>query len=288
MTFSKFDLSKEFPALGSALEKAAPHRPGGMPVMAAYLPDNYDEIDLGRRRASVLVCPGGAYRFTSNREAEPIAMALLPYGFNVFVLYYDVAPVRYPAALLEAGAAVAYIRSNAEKFNADPDKIAVCGFSAGGHLTASLGVFWKDPLVSGSLSLTPGDVKPNALILGYPVITSGEFTHRESIDNLLGSDAPKALVDKMSLETQVTSDTPASFIWHTFDDELVPVENSLLFSRALRAAGVPFELHIFPHGPHGLSLASFETSSPADGKFINGHCAQWLGLCAKWLRVTFG
>jgi acetyl esterase/lipase len=156
MTFSKFDLSKEFPALGSALEKAAPHRPGGMPVMAAYLPDNYDEIDLGRRRASVLVCPGGAYRFTSNREAEPIAMALLPYGFNVFVLYYDVAPVRYPAALLEAGAAVERISGRAPR-NSTPIRIKspICGFSAGGHLHGEpFGVFWQDPLVSGSRSLT--------------------------------------------------------------------------------------------------------------------------------------
>lgn len=259
--------------------------PGDYDVtLTAYCPDNSPEIDKSRKRPTILICPGGGYEFTSDREAEPVALRLLPLGYNAFVLRYGVKAAKYPEALLEAAAAVAFIRNNAEKFNADANKIAVCGFSAGAHLAASLGVFWKEPFIAKTLGILEEKNKPNALILCYPVITSGEFAHKGSFKALIGNNNPE-LLEKMSLEKQVNKDVPPTFLWHTFDDNTVPVENSLLFAKALKAYNVPFELHIYPHGCHGLSLCSDETSAAPE--LINPHCASWLPLCNKWLKLVF-
>lgn len=256
------------------------------PTLTAYVPDVSSEVEPGRRRTSVLICPGGGYHFVSFRESEPVALRLLSRGFNVFVLDYEVAPVRYPMALLEAAAAMSVIRSRANEFHADPDKIAIGGFSAGGHLAASLGVFWQEKFISDSLGVSSGNYKPDALILCYPVITSGPFAHRDSFENLLGPDTPNELIKSMSLETQVNSQVPPTFLWHTFSDEAVPVENSLLFAQALRQNNVPFELHIFPQGAHGLSLCNDQ--STINPRLLNPHCAVWPELCENWLKLIFG
>jgi acetyl esterase/lipase len=256
------------------------------PSVTAYCPDNSPEVDARRRRVSILICPGGGYNMVSFREAEPVALAFTALGYNAFVLNYDVAPVRYPQALLELSAAAALIRDKAELFNADIDKIAVLGFSAGGHLAASLGMFWDEPFLCGTLGVKQGSNRPNAMILGYPVICSGKYAHQGSFDALLGEDASPELLSRMSLDLQVSKKTPPAFIWHTFEDDTVPVENSLLLSRALREHDVPFELHIFPRGGHGLSLCNKETSH--DDIQVNPHCANWLMLCHEWLKLLFG
>lgn len=142
-----------------------------------YIRDESPEMEAHRRPA-VVICPGGGYGMTSDREAEPVALKFLEKGFQCFILRYSVEPVRFPAALLQLATAVAMVRSRADEWHVNADKIAVCGFSAGGHLAASLGVFWNREFVNGPLGLTPGDAKPNGMILGYPVITSGEFAHR--------------------------------------------------------------------------------------------------------------
>lgn len=276
MQYEVLHLKQFFPALSGDYE----------PTLTAYCPDNPAEIHPGRVRASVLVCPGGGYAFTSDREAEPVALQFVAQGFNAFVLRYSCSPARHPEPLLEAAAAVALIRCRAEDFAVNPAQIAILGFSAGGHLAASLSVFWNDPEVSARLGKTPDDIRPNALILGYPVITSGEFAHRGSFDNLLGPDASPALLEKVSLEKQVTDQTPPAFLWHTFADSAVPVENSLEFAMALRRHHVPFELHIYPAGPHGLSLCNYETSRGEDQ--LQPHDAGWMSLCAEWLKLTFG
>lgn len=276
MQYQTYRLKEYFPALCGNYE----------PTLTAYCPDNSAEIHPGRVRASVLICPGGAYAFTSDREAEPVALQFVARGFNAFVLRYSVAPERYPEALREAAAAMAFIRGRAEDFSVNPEQIAILGFSAGGHLAASLGVFWNDPELAQALGKTAEDIRPNGLILGYPVISSGEFAHRGSIDNLLGSDADAALRAKMSLETQVTEQTPPTFLWHTYADGSVPVENSLGFAAALRRHNVPFEMHIYPTGSHGLSLCSYETATHAEQ--LLPHDAGWMPLCCEWMTLTFG
>ena len=262
-----------------------PHNNRFEPTLTAYVSENSGEINLNRKRPSVLICPGGGYEFTSDREAEPVALKFLSLGYNAFVLRYSVAPERYPTALLQVSAAVALIRRQAEKFNADADQIAVCGFSAGAHLACSLGVFWNEPLLAQTLAIEKGSNRPNAMILAYPVITSGEYAHTGSFDCLLGKDASQELKDKMSLENQVNKEVPPAFLWHTFSDQAVPVENTLLFAGALKKWNIPFELHIYPEGRHGLSLCDYETSGTEDQ--LNPHCGSWANLCDEWLKLLF-
>lgn len=233
--------------------------------------------DGERQRPGVLICPGGAYRFISTREAEAVALQFCAAGFHAFILTYTVPPTNYRLPLLELSQAVCAIRKRAESWKLDPDRIAVCGFSAGGHLVGSLGVHWH------KLDDAPHN-KPNALILSYPVITSGEYKHPGSIENLLGANPTPELLEEMSLEKQVNANTPPTFLWHTIEDDVVPVENSLMFASALQKNKIPFELHIFPHGPHGLSLATVETD---DGRGISPHVAHWIDLCIEWLKELF-
>ena len=256
------------------------------PSMQAYIIENNDEIDRNRRRPMLVICPGGAYGFKSFREAEPVALRMMALGYNACVLDYSVAPMDFPAAFLDLCEAVYYIRKHAKELNSDPDKIVACGFSAGGHLAASLGVWWDSGMVERHLPYGREDVRPNALLLGYPVISSGKFAHQGSIANLLGGKyGISQLMDKASLEKNVSASTPPTFIWHTADDDCVPVQNTLLFTSALAEHGVPFESHIFRSGCHGLSLASRESAgTPA---LVEDDVAIWPELFKKFLDGLF-
>jgi acetyl esterase/lipase len=247
------------------------------PTLTTYV------LDGQKERGSVLICPGGAYSFTSPREAEPIALQFNAAGFHAFVLHYSVAPHKHPQALLDISRSMCIIRNHAVLWNLDPNQIAVCGFSAGGHLAASLGVHWQHPLFDNIEGITPGNNRPDKLILAYPVITAGPHAHKASFDNLLGISPTNAIANFMSLEKQVSSKTPPTFIWHTLEDASVPVENTLLFANGLRKHNIPFEMHIFPYGPHGLSLATNETAVEPDQ--INDHVSNWMPLCIEWLRL---
>lgn len=256
----------------------------GKATLKIFIPDNSKEIDLNRKNKAILICPGGGYEFVSEREGDPVALAFLGLGFNVFVLTYEVAPaVMHPQPLLDVSRAMCIIRENAEKWHTESDKIAVCGFSSGAHLAASLGVFWDAQYIQDSLKIPYGLNKPNAQILCYPVITSQkDISHRGSFYNLLGKNQPEDVYESMSLEKHVKSNTPPAFIWHTFDDNCVPVENSLVFAQSLRKNSIPFELHIFPKGVHGLSLADQRTGNCDD--YINDYVSKWFKLCVHWLE----
>ena len=153
-----------------------------------YFLDNSIEMHINRKRPVVVICPGGGYSMTSDREAEPIAMQYLAKGYHAVILRYSVEPARYPLALLQLAKTVAFLRKHAEEFHINTDKIILQGFSAGGHLAASLGVFWKKSFIAETLGVTSEMVKPNGMILSYPVITSGEFAHTGSFECLLGDD----------------------------------------------------------------------------------------------------
>jgi len=247
-----------------------------------YLLDNSPEINPDRVHPVVVICPGGGYAMTSDREAEALAMKFLAMGYHAAVLRYSVAPAVYPAALLELGRSVLYLRDNGDKYHIDSNKIVIQGSSAGGHLAASYGVFWNKGLLTGKLNTYPEKLRPNGLILSYPVITSGEFAHRSSFEKLLG-DRYDELVEEMSLENQVSADTPKTFLWHTFTDDAVPVENSLLFVSALRRFNIPTEFHMYPVGGHGLALAN-ELTANASGCGIQEECESWISLAMTWLK----
>ena len=168
-----------------------------------------------------------------------------------------------------------YAREHAEQWLCDSRKIAVMGFSAGGHAAAHLGTRWHE------MGFDPA-CRPDAMILSYPVITSGEFAHRNSFKCLL-AEREEELKDVVSLEKHVTPDTPPTFLWHTWTDELVPVENSLMFAAALRRAGVPCEMHIFGAGQHGLSLCNDQVYD-AEQPNMHAECACWIDMAARWLK----
>ena len=250
----------------------------GEPTLHTYIREQSPVMPLPPRPA-VVICPGGGYAFTSDREAEPIALRFSDLGFQTFVLRYSCVPdTAFPGALLELAASVALVRDHAEEWGIDPDKIYVCGFSAGGHLAASLGVFWDREFVAPNLGRTAADVRPNGMILGYPVISSGKFAHVDSINNVLLDRRTDETWALMSLEKQVTASTAPAFIWHTVADDAVPVENSLMMASALRENGVPFALHITPDGCHGLSLAQAETG------MVEEQLSDWPTWCAAWIR----
>ena len=252
-------------------------------AMEAYIPAL--TIDSTHPRRSVIICPGGAYAYRSDREAEPIALVFTAMGFNTYVVEYRVAPAVHPAPVLDVASAVAWVRAHAAEFRADPDAIAVMGFSAGGHAAGSLGVYWHDAPLMAQAGLTPEEAKPNAMVLCYPVITGGEFAHRGSFENLTGT-TDLAVHAEFSLDTKVTSQTPPTFLWHTWEDGAVPVENSLMMASALRRAGVVTELHVFPFGGHGMALANWLTSNAGDEHHNRPECAQWPEMAARFLHMV--
>ncbi len=248
-------------------------------TMDAYIPTL--KTAPGMQRPSIVICPGGGYEHLSDREAEPIALVFAAMGFNAFVVWYRIAPNRHPAPLHDVAAAVAWVRAHAEEYCAAPDAIAVAGFSAGGHAAGSLGVFWQDAALMAEAGLTPEAVRPNALLLCYPVIDGGEFAHRGSFVNLTGSE-DITLHEQYSLHRRVTADVPPTFLWHTFEDGAVPVENTLMMASALRRCGVMTEVHIFPHGGHGLALANPLTSLSPDQNIPE--IDVWPEMAARFLR----
>lgn len=255
--------------------------PGFEAGMDVLLREKDYEFVEHHTRPCVLVIPGGGYSFLAAREGEPIAIGFLQAGYQVCILRYSVRaqegePFLDNLPLRQAAAAVRYIRTQAEAWGIDPKKIIVCGSSAGGHLAGSLGVFAHNAAYLPEN--TDGLSTPAAMILCYPVITAREKAHRDSIYNLCGTREICEESLRWSLEEHVTKDTCPAFLWQTAQDDCVPVENVMLMARALRGADVPFELHIYSHGPHGLSLATPEAG------YDHPHVATWLPLALQWLN----
>ncbi len=252
---------------------------GCNPELVCLCSDYSEEIENTKQQA-IMICPGGGYDFLSDREAEPIAFAFLKSGIQCFVLRYSVYHKRFPTDLLEAAAGMAYIHEHADEYNIDRNKISICGFSAGGHLAASLAVHWNKEFVKQPLNLDNRH-KPHSVVLCYPVISSTD-THQGSIDNLLYNNYDCDAEELISLEKQVSEDTPPCFIWHCADDGCVPVSNSLRFADALSRNKIPYALHIFTEGGHGLALADEVTAKYPEQ--INKDCQIWLELAVKWLK----
>ena len=246
-----------------------------------YLLDASHEF-MTNERPLIIVCPGGAYAVTSDREAEMVALQFNAMGYHAAVVRYSCQPARFPTALLEVGNVVRQARENSEKWHIDPNKIAIIGFSAGGHLTCSYCCLWNESWVAEALGTSTEMLKPNGMLLGYPVITSGEYTHEGSIQNLLGERCEE-MRDSLSLEKRVTEAVPPAFIWHTWEDGSVPVQNSLMLVTAMTEKKIPAELHVFRHGAHGLGLANWITQS-ASGSCVDDAAAQWIPLLNTWLE----
>ncbi len=236
-------------------------RAGEVPRLFAYRPDN---VPADQLLDTLLIFPGGSYRIVSDNENYKVAEWALAQGMAAFVLVYRVAPeATHPNPLNDTLDAIRHIRAHASEYQLS-GKVAVLGFSAGGHAAATLSVRGSaDPAT-----------RPDATLLIYPVVTMREpHVHPESRKNLIGPDPLPALADATSAELHVSLQTPPAFIVHGYNDSLVQVENALLYAHALRAQNIPFELHIFADGPHGFCFGE-------PGKTVNS----WAGLAAMWLK----
>jgi len=240
-----------------------------------FLQDDYETLKAHRIRPAVLICPGGAYRWRSPREKDPVALEFLSMGYQAFILEYSCGEQAGSyRPLKQLARAVREIREKSAELHVDPSKICVLGFSAGGHLAASLGALWND----SELNLG-SDARPDALVLCYPVISTKEFAHEESVMWVSGNDP--AVREKLHLPDRVTESFPPVFLWHGGSDTSVPPENSMMLAVQLKRCHVPFEYHLFETGAHGISTCTQEVETPDDV------CRPWVSLCKKWLNRRF-
>lgn len=227
-------------------------------------------------RAVMIVCPGGGYSDLADHEGHPIAVWLNSIGVTAVVLKYRIGPrYHYPAPVQDVARAIRTVRARAAEWGIDSTRVGVVGFSAGGHLAATIATHFDggDPAAIDPIDRQSS--RPDLAVLAYPVISMEQgITHAGSRLNLLGPDPSPELVALLSNEQQVTARTPPTFLFHTVDDPVVPIENSLRFAAALRTARVPFELHVYAHGPHGVGLAN---GDPA--------LHTWIVLLENWLRT---
>lgn len=253
-------------------------------TLTTYISNDEPELQIPPRTA-LLICPGGGYEWLSDREAEPIAKTFFAAGLNCFVLRYSLLEnARFPKPLVEASLAMKHIRENAARYHIDPERVFAVGFSAGGHLAASLGTLWHKDYVYEAAPMPYGINKPTGTILSYPVINGGEIAHRGSFDNLCGEDRnDPAVLEMYSIDKQVSEKTAPAYIWHTADDGLVPVQNSLVLAQALSRFHIPYEMHIYPSGIHGMALASTETWK-GDPALKNDYVAGWVREAIHWIK----
>ncbi|MFB5662434.1 alpha/beta hydrolase [Alteribacillus sp. HJP-4] len=233
-------------------------------------------VNSKRSSGAVIICPGGGYSHLAVHEGVPVAEWLNDMGLSAFVLNYRIHPYKHPVPLIDVKRAVRYVRSHAEHWNIDTEKIGILGFSAGGHLAASSGMLFDNGDVSAHDPVEKVSSRPDVMVLCYPVITFGEHGHKGSQQHLLGEEASEKLQAYLSMEKQVTNQSPPAFIWHTANDDSVPVENSLLLASSFSRNKIPYELHIYDNGSHGLGLAANDP-----------HVRTWTKLCEKWLRKQF-
>ena len=242
------------------------------------------DVQTEWKRPAVIVVPGGGYAMTSEREATVIAMPFMARGFQVFVLRYLTAAdgVAYPEELLELAASFDYVRKNAESFSVNPDEVFAVGFSAGGHLVGDLA---NEYMSVEAKYGKPLDCKPTAVGLCYPVIYNEG--HRGSFENLvrhLPEEEREGVRNRLNLDEMVTKDTAPAFIWSTFEDTVVPCENSLRYAMAMKKAGVRFALHVYPFGEHGLGTSDYETAAHYGEQAIR-FSRGWIDDCCEFFRI---
>ena len=288
-------------------------------TLTTYIWDDAADFLNGKKRPAVIVCPGGAYLNLSNTEGEPVALAFANMGYNAFVLKYSVYSEGnenadmfadadqgvkehcvFPKPMQDIGAAMLYIRKHSEEWYVNMEQVAICGFSAGAHNCAMYSVYWDKPEIAGFFGVEPDQLKPAACILGYPITDYVYLSGRSATEEnpiakglfgqssmaFLGTMEPtEKMLVKVSPAYLVNKNTPPAFIWATSEDNLVPVQHSILMARSLADAGIPFELHIFEKGTHGLGTAA--EAGCSNYMDVNDEVSKWVPMCHKWLQKRF-
>ncbi len=261
-------------------------------VEAWILDHAMDKAELEPKKPAMIVVPGGGYYFLSNREADPIAAEYLSAGFSTFILHYTVPSAPFPTDLMEAAETIRIVRERSEEWGIDPERVYVIGFSAGGHLAASLSVLWNKGFLGEALGCAAETLRPDGCILGYPVISplgyrfgqpmrEGYEKTLRCFDRILEGQDEEAWVLN-SLDLQADEKTPPVFIFSTWQDKTVPIEQSLVFANALLSAGVETEVHIFRRGHHGLATAEFPVVREESDDVTPFR--KWVELSVTWIR----
>lgn len=274
MEVKKIHLKDRFPFLGEN---------GCDPILTTYIQYNMTEMKQeNRKRPTLLICPGGGYGMCSQRESEPIALAFLPLGMNAFILDYSVSPNKFPTQIREVAAAMELLYEKQDEWHVDTEKITIIGFSAGGHLAAHYSTSFDIPEVREKF---PDSKSVNGSILSYPVIIADKgICHEGSFRNLTGQyPLNDENYNRFSLDKCVSEKTPPAFIWHTSEDSCVPVQSSLYYAAALSKYKIPYELHIYPYGPHGGSTFDIQTQYEVSN--IASYNSRWVSEAAKWLKL---
>lgn len=260
---------------------------GGYSVpLTCYLPDAAPRTYYPDNRPAMIVLPGGGYEMTYPGEGEPIALSYVANGFCAFVLNYSIYPARFPQALVETLMAIRFVRENAKEYGIDPCRIAVCGFSAGGHLAACTGTLWNNACLEEYLGKDRSIYRPDAMVLAYPVINVA--SHKGSFLSLFSKreeELTKDVRDLLNLENQVTKETPPTFLWHTTSDSVVPAKASLEFALALSEKRVPYEIRIWSGDRHGCGLGNYVTE-PKQAPLCDHPCAAWVQDSVDFLLKT--
>ncbi len=262
-----------FPLWPNGAPGALGQRTNDIPTLTVFLPDPAKATG-----AAMVVCPGGGYAGLADHEGSAYARWLNDLGVAGFVLKYRLGSAGYhhPAMLQDAARALRTVRARADEWKLDPKRVGIVGSSAGGHLASTLLTHFDVGNPDANDSIERVSSRPDLGVLCYPVITMGDLTHGGSKKNLLGDNPSSDLIRELSNELQVTSNTPPCFLFHTVEDKGVPVENSLMFADALRKARVPFDIHIYEKGAHGLGLGS--------RVYGGGEMHPWTVECARWLK----
>lgn len=230
-------------------------------------------------RKAILVIPGGGYgAVCTEREGEPIGMAFMPYGYNAFVLHYPCQKKPFPSHLIVASKAMKHIRDNAEKYNIDPEKVFAVGFSAGGHLAASLGTMWDLDEIYDEIDMPRGYNKPDGMMLIYPVLSDHMGSFRYLFMNETPTEEQLAIAN---INNHVSENSSPAFIVHTSNDQIVPVRNATLFADKLAEKKIKFELHIYPDGPHGVALGN-DITRCGEAKWEDTSIAKWVENAVYW------
>ena len=246
--------------------------------------------NMKEERPAILVIPGGGYsQVCTDREGEPIALAFFAKGYNAFVLNYRVGREGdvFPSQLLDASAAMIYIRKNAKMLSVDPDRVYAVGFSAGGHLCGSICTMFDYPEVKSAFGEDSNLIKPTAGILSYPVTVACGKTHLGSFRRLTGrsdDNFSEEEIAKLSLDRAVGADSAPMFIWHTAEDKTVPIQGSLKLALALSDASVPYMLSVYPYGPHGVALSNEVTRCGRDD-WMQPFAERWVDDADKWMKT---